>query len=80
MDNYQDMYAVRVTNKRKASRAPKYLTGFNSRTDAESRLNDLREGDTYAYKVVYIREYFHDDARGHHVLTDVIEIPEYYTG
>lgn len=79
MNTYRDMYAVQVTNKRRASRPPKYLTGFISLSDAEDKKNHLHSKDTYHYKVVYIREYFHDDEQGHTSLTDVIEIPEYYT-
>ncbi len=72
------MYAVKVTNSRRA-RPPKYLTGFNSLSEAEDRKNHLDPTDNYTYKVVYIREYFQDDARGHSTLTDIIEIPEYYS-
>jgi len=79
MNTYRDMYAVQVTNRRRASRPPKYLTGFNSLSDAEDKITHLHSRDTYTYKVVYIREYFHDDEQGHSTLTNIIEIPEYYS-
>ncbi len=78
MNTYQDMYALQVINRRRV-RPPKYLTGFNSLSDAEDKMNHLNAKNTYHYKVVYIREYFHDDEQGHTSLTDIIEIPEYYT-
>jgi hypothetical protein len=79
MNTYRDMYAVQVTNRRKAGRPPKYLTGFSSLSDAEEKKNHLHSKDTYSYKVVYIREYFHDDEQGHATLTGIVEIPEYYS-
>lgn len=79
MNTYRDMYAVKVTNRRRAGRPPKYLTGFNSLSDAEDKKNHLYSKDTYNYKVVYIREYFQDDGHGHTTLTGITEIPEYYS-
>ncbi len=77
MNTYRDMYAVQVINRRKAL-PPKYLTGFNSLSDAEDKKSHLHSKDTYQYKVVYIREYFQDDEQGHTTITGIIEIPEYY--
>ncbi len=80
MNTYRDMYAVQVCNKRKAGRPPRYLIGFNTRSDAESKMNNLPK-DAYACKVVYVREYFQRvvDQEGHTSVHSITEIPEYYS-
>jgi hypothetical protein len=81
MNTYKDLYAVQVINKRKAGKPPRYLTGFDTRSDAENKMQALYSKETYSYKVVYIREYDGEDTdhQGHKVLHTIIEIPEYYS-
>ena len=79
MNTHTDMYAVQVTNIKKAGKSPRYLKGFHSRPEAEDKMNHLYSKDTYRFKVVYIRECINDD--GHHRCpqTTITEIPEYYS-
>ncbi len=81
MNTYKDLYAVQVINKRKAGKPPRYLTGFDTRSDAENKMQALYSNETYTYKVVYIREYDSESSvqSGHTLLHTIIEIPEYYS-
>jgi len=79
MNTYKDAYAVQINNRKKAGRPPRYLKGFTTRPEAESKLKDLYSKDTYTFKVVYIREYLTHEI-GHGALeSNITEIPEYYT-
>lgn len=79
MYTYKDTYAVQVINRKKTGKPPRYLKGFNTRPEAEEKLNHLYSKDTYQYKVVYIRESFSDTINYPGIQSTIIEIPEYYS-
>jgi len=79
MNTYRDAYAVQVINRKKAGRPPKYLKGFNTRPEAENKMKDLCSKETYAFKVVYIREYFNHEIDHGAFASNITEIPEYYS-
>jgi hypothetical protein len=79
MNTYRDTYAVQVINRKKAGKPPRYLKGFNSRPEAEDKMNHLYSKDTYKFKVVYIRECINDDVHHQGPPSTITEIPEYYS-
>ncbi len=79
MNTYRDAYAVQVINKKKTGKPPRYLKGFNTRPEAEDKMNHLYSKETYKYKVVYIRECFNDGINHEGPQSTITEIPEYYS-
>ena len=79
MNTYRDTYAVQVINRKKAGKQPRYLKGFNTRPEAEDKMNHLYSKDTYKFKVVYIRECISDDIHHQGSQSIITEIPEYYS-
>ena len=47
MNTYRDTYAVQVINRKKAGKQPRYLKGFNTRPEAEDKMNHLYSKNTY---------------------------------
>ena len=79
MNTYRDTYAVQVINRKKTGKPPRYLKGFNTRPEAEDKMNHLYSKDTYTFKVVYIRECISDDVHHSYPQSTITEIPEYYS-